>query len=596
MSAPNFGKYQILDRIAVGGMAEIYKARMDGLGGFHRTLAIKRILPALADNPDFVEMLVEEAKVAGLLSHANIVQILDLGQVEGNYFIAMEYVDGPDLGRVLQRCRSKKAVLPVPHSVFILNGVLKALEYAHDRQVMRGGQAVPLDIVHRDICPANVLISYKGEIKLTDFGIAKASVRSLDTLSGVVKGRFDYLSPEQARGERADQRTDLFSAGVLLYEMLTGQHPFSKPRQPDTLAAIKSCSFRPPSHLNPEVPAALDLLISQTLHPDPGQRFHSATAMKEALDRFFHESEFIFSHSTLAAYLRGLFPESEATNQHNQSSQDEADLETRPILRSELHAEDQPTHEVGPNPASPRRFGAPGDTTLRRLPLNLSGVKDYAASSVFGPLGEDNTIVGPAPDLDQREWAEAETIIRPILSDLDTDMVTGTGSQPAPSAQSGNSSELDLPLPEPGPRQPPRTKPASAQAPRGQILSLAIGIVIVVAALLVGFLLGSQAAKLTGIGPEPVTVNSDPVLEVHMPPDGVLHVNGFKIPGISPVSKRLVPGRSHEIRVTIPDHLPVETSIRLESNDLRILNIEHVQTQTRPEQERTNKRRRSRRR
>jgi serine/threonine protein kinase len=585
----NFGKYQLLDRIAVGGMAEIYKARMDGIGGFHRTFAIKRILPALATKPEYVEMLVEEAKIAGLLSHANIVQILDLGQVDGTYFIAMEYVDGPDLGRVLQRCRAKSVALPIPHAVFVLTEVLKALEYAHKRQVMRGGRAVPLEIVHRDICPANVIVSYKGEIKLTDFGIAKASVRAMNTVSGVVKGRFDYLSPEQARGEDIDCRSDLFSAGVLLYEMLTGRHPFARPRQPDTLMAIKTCDFKRPSHINPEVPAALDLLISQTLHPDPGQRFHSATAMKDALDRFFHESGFIFSYSTLAAFLRGLFPEGEGEGEISldASSMDESEFETRPIQRGELAPEDQETE------GETSRFALTGDTTLRRGRIDMSQVKDYAASSVFGPLGEDNTVVGSLPNLDKSEWSEAETVIRPILSETDTDdsgKLKAEQTYTSPAAES----DLDLPLPEPEPRprrSPPRSRqPSSSQLRRTQVVGLALGILIVVAALLVGFLLGSQAAKLTGISQAPVTVNSDPVLEVHMPEGSVLYVDGFKIPGASPVSKRLVAGRSHDIRVTIPEHLPVETSIRLESNDMRVLQIEPIVMQSRPKKSRKRRR------
>src|SRR5688572_16376544 len=158
-----FGKYQILERIAAGGMAEIFKARLDGIGGFHRTFAIKRILPHLTANPEFVDMLVDEAKIAGLLSHANIVQILDLGNIDQQFYIAMEYVNGRDLGQLLQRCTEKGITLPVPHAVYVLIEMLKGLEYAHNRQVMRGGRPVPLNIVHRDISPANVLVSFQGE-------------------------------------------------------------------------------------------------------------------------------------------------------------------------------------------------------------------------------------------------------------------------------------------------------------------------------------------------------------------------------------------------------------------------------------------------
>ena len=174
-----FGKYQIIGRIATGGMAELYKARLEGIGGFQRIFAIKRILPHLSSNSEYVAMLVDEAKVAGLLSHANIVQILDLGQVEGVWYIAMEFVDGHDLGAILKRARVKALQLPLPHTVFVAIELLKGLEYAHQRQVMRGGRPVPLDIIHRDVSPPNILVSYQGEVKLTDSAsLAPATRRS----------------------------------------------------------------------------------------------------------------------------------------------------------------------------------------------------------------------------------------------------------------------------------------------------------------------------------------------------------------------------------------------------------------------------------
>ncbi len=304
-----FGKYQILEKIASGMTAEIYKARMEGIGGFSRSFAIKRIRPELSRNRDYIELLVDEAKVAGLLSHANIVQILDLGEVDGLYFLAMEYVDGRDLGSVLGRCKDKGITLPVPHAVFALIEMLKGLEYAHQRQIMRGNRPVPLNVIHRDISPSNVLVSFQGEVKLTDFGIARANVKAMATVPGVVQGRFDYMSPEQAAGHDIDQRSDIFSAGTLLYEMVCGIHPFRKPGDVDTLDAIKHCRYEAPSFANPDVPYGLEVILDQAMAKDPEERFHSSTAFKEALSNFFHDAGFIFTHSTLAAFLKGLFPE-----------------------------------------------------------------------------------------------------------------------------------------------------------------------------------------------------------------------------------------------------------------------------------------------
>jgi len=305
-----FGKYQILERIAMGGTAEIYKARLEGIGGFQRTFAIKRILPHLSENSDYIAMLVDEAKVAGLLSHANIVQILDLGQVDGVWYIAMEYVHGRDLGAVLRRAKKKGLSLPVPHSVFVAIELLKGLEYAHNRQVPRGGAQVSLNIIHRDVSPPNVLLSFQGEVKLTDFGIARASLQVLGAAGAGVRGRFDYMSPEQAEGAAdLDQRSDLFSVGVVLYEALSGHHPFRADTEVGTIDRVRTGRFVPVRQRNAEVPPALEAIVDRALQVDRAQRFPSATAFKDALDRFFHDSGFLFSHATLSAYVRGLFPD-----------------------------------------------------------------------------------------------------------------------------------------------------------------------------------------------------------------------------------------------------------------------------------------------
>ncbi len=338
----SFGKYRILERVAVGSLAEIYKARLDGIGGFHRTFAIKRILPHLAKNGELVELLIEEARVAGLLSHANIVQIMDLGEVEGSTFIAMEYVDGPDLGKVLAACRERGITLPVPHAIFIAIEMLKGLEYAHQRQVMKGGRLVPLDVVHRDVSPGNVLLSRQGEVKLTDFGVDRSH---LATVGAGPRSR----SPEQAAGGAVDHRTDLFGTGEVLYEMLTGQRPFGAD---PALAALQSGEHEPASSVNPDVPYGLERIIERALLPDPADRYASATAMKDALDAFFHEAGFIFTHSTLAAFLKGLEQVPTRPTLHPGPFDDEGEgegpgtLEELGILGDEEHSETRPIPEL----------------------------------------------------------------------------------------------------------------------------------------------------------------------------------------------------------------------------------------------------------
>ncbi len=425
-----FGKYRILERVASGGMAEIFKARLEGIGGFHRTFAIKRILPHLTSNPEFVDLLVDEAKVAGLLSHANIVQILDLGRIDEHYFIAMEFVSGHDLGEVMKRCLEKGITLPVPHAVFVCIEVLKGLEYAHKRQVMRDGRPVPLDIVHRDISPSNILVSNQGEVKITDFGMAKASVKALETIDGVVKGRFDYLDGAQAEGRPASQQSDLFSLGVVFYEMLVGDHPFRRDTDMATLEAVRSGQFEPASFVNMDIPPQLDDVIARALSPDPAERYADATSFKEDLDRFFHESEFIFTQSTLAAFLKGLFPEHKKRNRIERPAApqpadpagpmappplDDFDEDILPtvVKQNPLGQQVSPFEPAKPKPPSPKRPSAASSiheaaTMLRRIP-------DASAANPFAQpagLNEAATLIRANPLLDGGELGEVETAIK----------------------------------------------------------------------------------------------------------------------------------------------------------------------------------------
>ena len=219
-----FGQYEILERIASGGMAELYKAKRTGVEGFQKIVAIKKILPHLADDEAFVTMFADEAKLAAQLNHPNIIHIYDLGKIQaGGYFIAMEYVDGRDLQTIQQSGRALGIPLPVPLAVYVASKVASALDYAHRRRDAEGHE---LNIVHRDVSPQNILISYEGDIKLCDFGIAKAASKASKTQSGALKGKIQYMSPEQAWGKPIDRRSDLFSLGVVLHELLTGERLF----------------------------------------------------------------------------------------------------------------------------------------------------------------------------------------------------------------------------------------------------------------------------------------------------------------------------------------------------------------------------------
>lgn len=304
-----YGKYQLLDLLARGGMAEVFRAKSHGVEGFEKVLVIKRILPELSVNPQFVEMFINEAKIAVSLSHANIVQVFDLGRADEMYFIAMEYVAGYDLATVLARGRKLGRPMPQELAVYIVSELAKGLDYAHRR---RDGQQRPLNIVHRDVSPQNVLVSFEGEVKLTDFGIAKAAL-AVETDAGVVKGKYAYMSPEQARGDDVDSSTDLFALGVVLYELLAGENPFWAPESSyETLSRVREGRFTPLAEKVRNLPAELSAIASRALSPEPGQRQPNAGALYEELVQFLYSSGRRVGGHDLADYLQELRQASEA--------------------------------------------------------------------------------------------------------------------------------------------------------------------------------------------------------------------------------------------------------------------------------------------
>lgn len=311
-----YGKYQLLDLLARGGMAEVYKAKSHGVEGFEKILVIKRILPELSENPQFVEMFINEAKIAVTLSHANIVQVFDLGRADGTYFIAMEYVAGYDLATVLARGRRLARPIPQELAVYVVSELAKGLDYAHRR---RDAQLRPLNIVHRDVSPQNVLLSFEGEVKLTDFGIAKAALAvsaSEDTDIGVLKGKYAYMSPEQARGEEVDARTDLFALGVVLYELLTGENPFLVPESAyETLRRVRDCDYRRLSARMPGLPAELVSIVERAMSPRPEDRHPNAGLLYEELVQFLYSSGRRAGGHDLADFLAELRQAGEIADQ-----------------------------------------------------------------------------------------------------------------------------------------------------------------------------------------------------------------------------------------------------------------------------------------
>ena len=300
----SFGKYYLIDKVAVGGMAEVFEAKTFSHGGFEKLLVIKRILQHLSDNGEFVEMFIDEAKISVMLQQPNIVGVYDFGKIRDNYFIAMECVEGKDLKCILRKLAERRKLLPIEYAVYMAHEVCKGLDYAHKKTSVRGE---PLGIVHRDMSPSNILLSYTGEVKIADFGIAKAEISVYNTKDGVLKGKFEYMSPEQASGVSIDNRSDIFSVGIMLHEMLTGRRLFKTDSEIKTLERIKAADARPPSETNPNIPARLDEIVMRALSQSAAARYADAREFQTDLLEFMYPSTPDLTRESMAHFMAELF-------------------------------------------------------------------------------------------------------------------------------------------------------------------------------------------------------------------------------------------------------------------------------------------------
>lgn len=307
---PQLGRYQIINKIASGGMAEVFLARAVGAMGFQRLVAVKLIHANFTRDPDFVKMFIDEARIAMHLHHRNIVQVFDLDQVQDTYFIAMEYVHGVNVYDVYEAIAAKNRWIEVPLALYIVAEVCKGLHFAHTRV---GPDGRPMSIVHRDISPQNVLLSFEGEVKITDFGIATAAERLHQTAAGIVKGKYAYMAPERLEDKPVDGRVDVFAAGVLLYELLVGENPFAGPSAVETIEAVIGKDVPPPSARGVGVSPKLDEIVLRALAKDPDERYRSAQALADdltefAMDMTFARKDMASGDSAVASTLAELFP------------------------------------------------------------------------------------------------------------------------------------------------------------------------------------------------------------------------------------------------------------------------------------------------
>jgi serine/threonine-protein kinase len=301
-----YGQYVLVRKLAEGGMAEIFLAKRLGADGFERNVVIKRMLSSLSGIPEFVEMFRDEARLAAKLSHPNIVQIQDLGFTDGCYYICMEYLPGEDFSTTVRTASFRGEYVPVPLVMRVLADAARGLHYAHDFSDESGRR---LNIVHRDISPSNLYVTYEGQVKVLDFGISKYESRQAQTRTGVVKGKYIYMAPEQARGAQVDRRADIFALGVSLYEALTHVRPFARDNDLAVLSALLDGDFQPPRELRPDLSPELEMVVLRAMAYDPDERYATAAEFADDLEHLLSREPQRPTGSVLAEYLRSSFGE-----------------------------------------------------------------------------------------------------------------------------------------------------------------------------------------------------------------------------------------------------------------------------------------------
>jgi serine/threonine protein kinase/Tfp pilus assembly protein PilF len=326
-----FGKYQLLQKIAVGGMAELYRSKVTRAHGFEKLVAIKKILPHLTDQGNLVKAFIDEAKLAALLQHENIVQIYDFGSIDGEYFIAMEYLFGKDLRKLTRKARKTAVPLGLENTLYIISSICAGLDYSHNLKDLQGK---PLNIIHRDINPQNIFLTYEGQVKIIDFGIAKAASHNSTTHEGLIKGKLAYMSPEQATGKTIDHRSDIFSTGIIFYELLAGRRMFEGETM-EVYSQVREARYEPLDKLMPDLPPKLHEIVERALAKEPDQRYQTCGEMLADLEECIFEMSVRLNGRSFANFVKEFFKEElaleenalwEKTQAHGENKSDSGSL------------------------------------------------------------------------------------------------------------------------------------------------------------------------------------------------------------------------------------------------------------------------------
>jgi serine/threonine protein kinase len=436
------GRYEITSLLARGGMAEVWLATARGAGGFNKEVVVKTILPYLAQDPDFVYMFINEALLAARLNHPNIVQIFDLGHVEQAYFIAMEYVPGKTLRQISRGCRERKELLPPWFTLRVMASVAEALHYAHHLADENGK---PLKLIHRDVTPENIMVSYSGTVKILDFGVAKATAIASGTRAGIIKGKYAYLSPEQARGIPADHRSDIYAVGVCLYELLTGQRPFWGDNDMAILKRVSQGNPEPPSAIAPWMPERLEQLILKALAYEPDDRFPDAGALEESITSFLESAHDMHAQREMGLFVSSLFPDEPAIPSNVQQRLTHAPS-VAPVIRR-LPTDSKPTPPMPTDAAVLARYMVSAPIPPAEFPefVISSASDEVALSSDTVSEGGAKTVSVPTPPPRQEAPLQPPSA-RAGLAALGLVAVPGKPAEAAPPEPAREAQVPDAPL------------------------------------------------------------------------------------------------------------------------------------------------------
>ncbi|MEQ1722905.1 MAG: serine/threonine-protein kinase [Pseudobdellovibrio sp.] len=399
-SYEQFGKYLLLEKVAAGGMAEIYLARSGAANGLNKFFAIKRILPQFSTNEDFVAMFKEEAKVAINLNHSNVVSIYDFGIELDQFFIVMDYVEGRNLRQIINELKKSNKSFSIDQALFLIKETAAGLDHAHRCTDSTNGR--PLNITHRDMSPQNIMVSFEGEVKVIDFGIAKSETEAEGTKAGTLKGKFSYMSPEQAEGQPIDPRTDVFALGIVLWELLANDRLFTGSNEAAILRKVRDCQVPLIRKINPTVPQELERIVMKALAKDRNVRYQTAANFHRDLNRFLNTQYPDFSPQDFSQFVRESFKSAYQEGRDKLVTYSKIVVEEPPLLKappvtkvaaSPAGADKAPDNRADEVPDVPTGFAAPDE----KVKINLEGLRSSASPRSVPSTGFNKPLTIPTP-------------------------------------------------------------------------------------------------------------------------------------------------------------------------------------------------------